>query len=338
VEPPLTGSTFFSQWQFAPLVTGLVVAAAAAYVYGVLRVRRAHPTRPWPALRTASFLAGLLVLVLATESSIGAYDNVLFWVHMLQHLLLIMVAPALLIAGRPIVLLLHASRNPLHTWAKRAVRSRTVNLLTNPGVAFCLYTAVIVGTHLTSFMNTVLTHPAVHDLEHVLYVVVGYLFFLPLLGSEPIRWKLSFPGRFLYLALAMPVDTFVGVVLGQTNHELFPAYTAAHRTWGPSPVGDLHAGGAVMWVGGDALMLAFMLLAFVAYLRDSRAHADVGAWLEEARRNTLADQAAAAGVSMPKGRGSRRTADEDDRALAEYNAYLAALARRAGESVAGSDR
>ena len=90
------------------------------------------------------FLAGLAVVVIATQSGIGAYDDVLFWDHMIQHLLLIMVAPPLLVVGEPFTLLLHASRNPLHSWAKRVIRSRVVSFLTWPPVglgqgecAFC---------------------------------------------------------------------------------------------------------------------------------------------------------------------------------------------------------
>jgi cytochrome c oxidase assembly factor CtaG len=99
--PPFSVSAALSQWQWAPVVTVIAVLAAAAYLWGVLRVARRHPARPWPYWRTGMFLGGLLVIVLASESGIGSYDDVLFWDHMIQHLLLIMVAPALLIAATP---------------------------------------------------------------------------------------------------------------------------------------------------------------------------------------------------------------------------------------------
>jgi cytochrome c oxidase assembly factor CtaG len=323
---PLTTHTAFATWQFSPVVTAATAALALLYLSGVIRVRRRHPSRPWPLLRTLSFFAGLATVVLATESSIGAYDDVLFSDHMVQHLALIMVAPAFLVAGRPVMLLLHASRNPLHTWAKRVIRSRVITALTCPPVAALLYAGTIVGTHLTDFMNYTLQHETAHDGEHVLYLVVGYLYFLPLLGSEPIRWKMSFPTRFFLLALSMPVDTFVGVVLVQTNHELFSAYTASPRNWGPSLVGDLHGGGAVMWIGGDAIMFLLMLCVFISFLRDGRAHTTMGDWLEGARSRALADAVSHAGVSAPTERPPRRgqTVDDDEH-LAAYNAYLARL-------------
>ena len=130
VLPPFGVSEALGRWQWAPVVTVAVVLVAAAYLWGVVRVARRHPARPWPKWRTAVFLGGLLIIVLATESGIGTYDDVLFWDHMIQHLLLIMVAPALLVAGAPILLLMHASRNPLHTWTKRVVRSPVAAALT----------------------------------------------------------------------------------------------------------------------------------------------------------------------------------------------------------------
>jgi cytochrome c oxidase assembly factor CtaG len=322
---PLTAHTAFTEWQFAPVVTAATALLALLYAIGIWRVRRRHPARPWPWLRSLAFFAGLAVVMLATQSSIGAYDDVLFSIHMVQHLMLIMVAPPLMVAGRPVTLLLHASRNPLHSWTKAVIRSRVVSALTCPPVAAVLYAATIVGTHLTGFMNLTLQHEHVHDAEHVLYLVVGYLYFLPLLGSEPIRWKMSFPSRFLLLALSMPVDTFVGVVILQANHELFPAYAKTGRTWGPSLISDLHTGGAIMWVGGDAIMFLLVLCVFVVFLRDKRAHGTMGDWLEGARSHALQDAVAHAGVVAPAQSSRRGHTVDDDEHLAAYNAYLAKL-------------
>jgi putative copper resistance protein D len=325
---PLTSHTALTAWKFAPVVTVATALLALLYVVGIVRVRRRHPARPWPWLRTLSFFGGLTTVVVATQSSIGVYDDVLFYDHMIQHLLLIMVAPAMLVAGRPVMLLLHASRNPLHSWVKAVVRSRVVSALTCPPVAAVIYAVVIIGTHLTGFMNTTLEHDQVHNLEHVMYLVAGYLYFLPLLGSEPIKWKMSFPSRFLLLALSMPVDTFVGVVLLQAKHELFPAYREVGRTWGPSLVNDIQDGGAIMWVGGDALMFLLVLCVFVVFLRDKRAHTTMGSWLEGARTNALDIAVAEAGMTAPqRGRERRGQTIDDDEHLAAYNAYLARLGR-----------
>lgn len=258
-------------WQFAPVVSCCVAMLAGAYLACVLVVGRRHPARPWPAARTAAFGLGLAVVVAATQSSVGVYDDVLFSAHMVQHLLLIMVAPPLLIAGRPVTLLLHASRNPLHTRVKRVVRSRAASLLTHPAVAVPLYATVVAGTHLTPLMNLVLENGAVHDAEHALYLVVGYLYFLPVIGSEPIRWRLPLFGRYLLLLGTMPVDTVVGVTLMLAPRGFFSAYSGD----------DLHRGGLVMFAGSDLIMTALGVLFAVAFVRAGdrpRAPADLDAY------------------------------------------------------------
>jgi putative copper resistance protein D len=211
-----------------------------------------------------------------------------------------------------------------------------VTALTCPPIAAVIYAGTIIGTHLTGFMNTALTHEQIHNGEHLLYLVAGYLYFLPLIGSEPIKWKMSFPSRFLLLALSMPVDTFVGVVLLQADHELFPAYADTGRTWGPSLLGDLHQGGAIMWVGGDALMFLLMLCLFTAFMRDRRAHDTMGAWLEGARSNALQEAVTHAGITAPNQPRGSATVDDDEH-LAAYNAYLARL-NRAAEAAEPSNR
>jgi cytochrome c oxidase assembly factor CtaG len=359
--PPFGWQAVLQQWQFAPVVTALAAILAALYLWGTWRVGRRHPARPWRWWRTAFFFAGLAVIVLATESGIGAYDDVLFWDHMVQHLMLIMVAPPLLVAGQPVTLLLHASRNPLHTWTKRVIRSRVVTFLTWPPFTLAAYAAVIVSTHLTGLITTTITHPVVHDAEHAVYLVVGYLFFLPIVGSEPIRWRLSYPIRFLMLAVAMPVDTFTGLILSLQG-------TPLRVTDGPAPPGspnplqDIHWAGAIMWVAGDALMFGFMMLVFLMWARADQGGDSSLGWLEKVRSNsfdrlvTPASPAAspaaapAAGrtgtaaetavvVASPAAPASQSAASahgtiDDDEHLAAYNDYLARL-NQSGHGPAG---
>jgi cytochrome c oxidase assembly factor CtaG len=285
--PPFSLAEAVSRWQFAPVVTGFVVVAAGLYLWGVIRVRRRHPARPWPPYRTALFLGGLAVVVIATQSGIGSYDDVLFYDHMMQHLLLLMVAPPLLVVGQPVTLLLHASRNPLHTWTKKVLRSRVVAAITWPPFGVALYVATIVGTHLTGFMNVVETNGAVHDGEHALYLIAGYLYFLPLIGREPIRWRVSYPSRIFLLFIAMPVDAFTGLVLGSEGTNPFPGLAEQRPGWAPSPIADVHIGGAVMWVGGAGIMFALVMAVFFAWSRERRGDGGLG-WLESARRTNFA--------------------------------------------------
>jgi putative copper resistance protein D len=337
--PPFGLSAVLTQWQFAPIVTAAVVVSVGLYLWGVIRVARRHPARPWPAWRTAAFVGGMLVLVLATQSGIGSYDDVLFYDHMVQHLMLLMVSPPLFIAGQPLTLLLHASRNPLHTWVKRVLRSPVASFLTWPVFGVVAYALAVLAAHLTSLASYFDQNQTAHNAEHVLFVIIGYLFFLPLLGREPIKWRLSYPIRFVALVLLMPVDTFTGLALGYGSANS-PGVPAGPRpAWAPSPVSDLPLGGAVMWIGGDGIMFVLMMLVFLMWSRDDRAAVSGRGFFERARQANLATlvashQPAASGAAMvtappPAGAG-RPDADgrggiDDDEHLAAYNAYLARL-------------
>ncbi len=331
--PPF-GWSALTQWQFSPVVSAFAAVAVLLYGWGVVRVARRHPARPWPAWRTAMFAAGIAVIVLATQSGIGVYDNLLYWDHMVQHLMLIMVAPPLLIFGQPITLLLHASRNPVHTWAKRALRSPVVKFLTWPVFGAAAYALTVMGAHLTSVANLVEHNQTARGAEHAIFLIVGYLFFLPILGKEPIRWRLSYPVRFVVLVLIMPVDTFTGLVLGYGTPSSPGIPTGPRPAWAPSPISDLHLGGAVMWVGGDALMFALMMLVFLMWSTDERAALSGHGWFERARRENLAALVGSHGLPASEGaanggnvRSDRGGIDDDDH-LAAYNAYLARLNRQ----------
>jgi cytochrome c oxidase assembly factor CtaG len=330
--PPFGLSAVATQWQFAPVVTCAVAVPAVLYGWGVARVACRHPARPWPLWRTGLFGAGLLVIVIATQSGIGAYDDLLFYDHMIQHIMLLMVAPPLLIGGQPLTLLLHASRNPLHTWAKRVIRSRVASFLTWPVFGAVAYALAVTAAHLTAIASYTEQDAAWHNAEHALFVVIGYLFYLPILGTEPIRWRLSYPIRFVLLVLLMPIDTFTGVALGYASAHSPGIPTGPRPGWAPSPVSDLHSGGAVMWIAGDCIMFGLMMIVFLMWARNERATVTGRSFFERARRENLATMVASSQPVTGAAAAPRRTDDgrtiDDDAHLAAYNEYLARLNRQ----------
>ena len=250
--PALTPVTAITTWQFVPLVSGPLLLLAALYLAGARTVARRHPAGPWPRARTAAFLAGLAAIAVAVQGSDGVYDDVLLRAHMVQHLLLIMVAPPLLVYGRPVTLLLHATRNPWHARVIRLLRSRPVTALTWPPFSVALYSAVVLVTHLTPL---ILATGWLHDGEHLAYLVAGYLFFLPVVGSEPIRWRPSLFSRYLLLLAAMPADIIVGA-----------AFMVA-SPFGGYGAGDVHTAGVIMLAGSELIMTALALLVAAGLLR-----------------------------------------------------------------------
>ncbi|MGI8578455.1 MAG: cytochrome c oxidase assembly protein [Nocardioidaceae bacterium] len=326
---PWSWSLMFTTWQSNLGWDVLVVAVFAAYVGGlaVVRRRRTGGLAWW---RIMCMVLGLGALVVTVNSALETYSHSLFWVHMVQHLLLIMVVPALVIAGHPLTLLVQVTPARTQRVIRSILSSRAVAVITHPLVALGLYTVIIVGTHLTSFMQQMLTHMWLHHLEFVLYLVGGYLFLLPLLGDEPIRWRLPYPARMVVLFIAMAPDTVVGLVLLQTNHALFPAYAAMHRAWGPSLVQDIQTGGGIMWVFGDGLMMCFIVAVMIGYLANSGHNATAGAWLESVRHNTLVHNLGGVEVGDGTFTDANADPDDDDATLAAYNEMLRRLKQRDG--------
>jgi putative copper resistance protein D len=252
--PPLHGSQLFStQFDFVPVA--MIVVALVLYLWAVTRANALHPRHPWSRGKTAAFIGGLATTGISILSFIGVYDGELFWDHMVQHLLLIMVAAPLFAISSPLDLAWRSTTGTPHVVVTELLRSGPARILGHPGVAFVLYAVMIPVTHLTVWYNYTLQHETVHNAEHLVFLLIGYLFWRQIFGSDPNTNRMHPILQFGFLFLAIPIDTFTGLSLDSAVHEMFPAYLSMHRTWGPSLVDDLHIGGVLMWVGGDTLML-----------------------------------------------------------------------------------
>lgn len=322
--PPLSWHTFFTTWHAQPWWWAFSALALAAYVAGLVSCRR-HDVRSVNGGRVACFVAGLLVLVLTLSSAIDVYAMALFWDHMIEHLLLIMVVPALLVLGHPLTVLRAAMSVRGHEGRfDRVARSAPVALLTHPATGVTVYSATIVLTHLTGFMDAMARSMWLMSVEQVLYVASGYLFLLTLIGYEPIRWRVSNLARVALVLLAMTPDTVVGIVLLQTDQNLFPVMEGAHPAWAPGPVDDINIGGALMWAAGDGLMMVLGIICIVALISDHRQESVLGSRLEGIRRRTLAGQVAR-GDDSSAPLGDDIDVDDDDAMLTAYNAMLARM-------------
>jgi putative copper resistance protein D len=316
---PLLGSALFTKWQLNALALAVLVLVAAWYLTAAALVPVREPGTRWPLRYTFTFLAGLAVCAYATNGAIAVYDQVLFTAHMAGHLALVMLAPALLVAGHPLDLALTASTPRRRERLARVLRGRVISLLLTPPIALASYTVVIVGSHLTGLMDTIMRNSWVGEIEHLVYVIVGFQFFVLVVGDHPIRWRLSSPVRWLLLAVGMAVDTFTGIVLMQGSSPIAMVHSAQVSV---DPLSDTRTGGAMMWFGGDGLMAIVMVALVIGWLRRVETdQADETGWLEQARRATFSahtgDESTAA-----------ETFDEDERARASYNAWLANLERR----------
>jgi putative membrane protein len=270
---PVDARTLLLDWQMPPVAGSAVVAAALGYGWGVERLRRRG--RRWPPARSAAFAAGLVVLVVALCSGLARYDTTNFSLHMVQHLLLAMVGPPLLALGAPITLALQAGSRPVQRRLLALLHSTPVAIITHPVVSWTLFGGSLIALYFTPLYAVTLRHPWLHDLVHVHFVVVGMLFIWPVVGLDPHRWRLPHGARLLYVLLALPFHSIVGLALS----------TSGSRLWAAHTVADQQAGGGVMLLGGDLITLVLFVVIFVQWANAEErlaARADAAADLAEA--------------------------------------------------------
>jgi cytochrome c oxidase assembly factor CtaG len=278
-------------WAPDPVAGTGILACAAGYLALVRAGDRRHPDRPWERRRTAGFLTGLGLIALVLMGPPGAFDDVFFWAHMIQHLVLMMVAAPLLLLGSPVLLLLRASGPRLRReWLVPLLRSRALRGLTRPAVAWILFSATLLGTHFSPFYDYATSHPLVHRfVEHPLYLTVALIYYYPLIGANPTPHRVPPITKLISLVTMMAPETMTGFFLYSATHVFYPAYLIADRPFGLSPLRDQQLGGALMWAGGMVLDAVWVALAAREWLRaEERAARRSDAELAAVRRATLA--------------------------------------------------
>jgi putative copper resistance protein D len=282
-EPALPGVLL--AWSLDPLPLLGVGLAAAAYLWAVRWLARSASRAPHPRWRTASFLAGLGAIVVALNSPIEAYEGVLFSVHMVQHMILELAAAPLLLLGAPVTLSLRVATPSVRRRLLGILHSRAVAVISFPLVGWLVFAGVNWGWHFSSLYNDALENVALHYLQHASFLAASLLFWWPVVGADPSRWRLPYPVRLFYLFLAMPQNSFLGVALMGAPAVLYPHYLTNLRTWGPSAVADQNLGGILMWVVGDMVFLAAMGAVVAAWVRhEDRRTARLDARLDAEQR------------------------------------------------------
>ena len=248
-----------SQARFEPIPTALICLTLAWYLWSVRRL--AARGRSWPVARTAAFVVAELLLAVGLLSGLAAHDEN-FGVHTIQHILIGMVAPVFFALSAPITLALQASSRPVQTAIIKVLHSPVGRLLSNPIFTWAFYGASIFGLYFTSLYSITLRNSAVHDLVHAHLIVAGCLFWWPAVAIDPLPRRMSYGVRIGYLLLALPFHTILGMALESQVTPITPT----------TPLSELHMGGGLMWIAGEALGLIGTLAVLVQWLRaDERA-------------------------------------------------------------------
>lgn len=263
---PLTLSRLLGDWTVDPLLLCGLCFAGALYGWGAIRCRAR-----WPARRTTSFMTGLFVVALALLSGIDRYADELLSMHVLEHLLLILVAPLLLLWGAPVRLALGVSPPGGRHAIAALLGSRTLHVLTRPVCGFALFTVVVLGTHLTGVYEAALRNQTIHACEHAAYFWSGLLFLAPLLAADPIPHPPAAIARFCWLMAAMLVMALPAGVFLFDSHVHYPFYVAPAHALHTSALSDQRAAGVLMLVGGGFVMgVLAIVIAMDAMLAEER--------------------------------------------------------------------
>lgn len=306
LPPELTPMRWLTEWHVDLLWIVVCGFGLFFYLAGVRRLRQRGDK--WPIYRTVMWVAGMLVLFWVTNGAINAYQEYLFSVHMMGHMVLAMGIPLLLVGGAPVTLALRAIRKRDdgtrggREWILWAVNTPYAKIITNPFVTAAIFVVSLWVFYYSDLFRWSMVDHLGHQWMVVHYLISGYLFVQSLIGIDPVPFRLPYAGRLVTLIAVMAMHAFFGVAI-MAQEGLFVAewFGAMGRTWGDTPMDDQRTGGGIAWSVGEipSLILA-MTLAIQWSTSDTK---------EQVRKDRHAD----------------RTGDTE---LAEYNAELARIAAR----------
>lgn len=255
---------FEADWDLHPSVVLGTVILGALYFWGITAARRrwslGPPAEPW---RVLCFVLGMLVLLFSLNGPVhDLSDYYLFVIHMVQHLLLTLLLPPLLIAGTPGWLL-----SPL---ARRPGVGAVARVLTKPLVAGGLFSAVIIAWHTVPAYDLMMRNHEVHIATHLMFIVAAVLMWWPVMSRVPEVPALPLGGRMLYLFLVSIPMQLVAAIITMADDPLYTWYVSAPRTWGLSPLDDQKYGGLLMWVPGNLWIFGAIGIVFYEWAKEER--------------------------------------------------------------------
>lgn len=247
---------WFTQWRFDWFWVAFISFAAFAYLWALVKVRRAGGH--WPLARALSWFLGLFVLLYITCGALAVYSMVLFSVHMVEHMLLTMVCPIFLVLGAPVTLLLRAleprqdgTRGP-REWILRLVHSGWSKVITNPIFAAVNFAGSIVIVYFTPLFGVMLRYHVGHEFMLIHFLITGYIFSLVLIGIDPIPHRPTYPMRLIMIIATLGYHAFVGISIMQMDTLLQASWFGnLGRPWGLPAIDDQKLGGSLMWAIGE---------------------------------------------------------------------------------------
>lgn len=262
-------------WSWDPTALVAVGVMAGLYTAGLLRSRgRRAGLLPW--WRPVCFYAGELVLLLALASPIDTLSDHLFFMHMIQHILMTMLAAPLILLGAPIVPILRGLPRPfrrraLVPVARSAAVRGLLRTLTTPRTSFLFYVGIIWVWHVPFLYNLALENAAIHLVEHMLFFVSALLFWGAVIDPIPFPPRLGYPVRMLYLFGAATPNAALGAFLAYSPAPWYDFYIQGIRFWSFTAMEDQHVAGLIMWLPSWMMfLLAICIIFFIMMGEEER--------------------------------------------------------------------
>lgn len=272
LPPELTPMSYVTEWKFDLAWVLVCVFAFGLYLAGVIRLLRRGDK--WPISRTIAWTLGLLALFYTTNGALNAYEQYLFSVHMLAHMMLTMLIPLLLVLGAPTTLALRTIEKRTdgswggREWIMWAVQTPYSRIITHPAVAAVVFAGSLWVFYFTPIARWAASEHLGHQWMIIHFLISGYLFSLAMIGVDPVPYRFPYPLRLVTLFATMASHAFFGVTI-MTGDGLMLAdwYGAMGRTWGALPLDDQATGGGIAWGIGELPTLALALVVAVQWSR-----------------------------------------------------------------------
>jgi len=264
------GQAVLLSWSVPPAASFALALTAIIYLRGWFLMRRARV--PFiPAWRAVSFLLGLLALWVALASPLDTFSSFLITAHMVQHMLLMMAAPPLILLGAPLIPLVRglpafAAREFAGPFLNWRVALRVGDALTNLWFAVVLLGVVTFAWHTPRLYELALASTAWHEFEHACFFVASLIFWWPVVQPWPSRAHAARWAIVPYLLIGDVQNTVLSAILVFSDHVLYPSYAAMPRLFGFSALHDQAASGAIMWVMGSMAFLVPAVVIAVQFL------------------------------------------------------------------------
>lgn len=238
------------------VVTAVITLAGMSYVVGIRRL--AARGRRWSRWRAASWIGGLLSIVVALDSGMASYDESVFTVHVVQHLILMSTAPPLLALGAPVTLALQTLDRRKKTALLSVLHTPIARFASNPLIGFVASMGAMYGYFLTGLYPYSIAHPLFHEATHAAILAAGCLYWWPIVSADPIPRRLGYGPRIGVVLAAIPFNAFLGIAIMNMSAPISPVNTLA----------DTHNGGGLLWGVGELFTLGALGVLFAGWAKE----------------------------------------------------------------------